>query len=100
MLVFVAATIGAAPATAQVHLTRFSGLVGLGGSGDGEPENGVDHPTLQVGFAFEVERELLVGARLGHLVVGGDGFGLRADPELTYVTVAGVKMHFSMTESS
>lgn len=87
--VLVVGWLWALPAAADDHLKRVSGLVGLGGSADGDPEDGVDHPTFQLGFSFEVERDLLVGVRAGRLHVGGEGFGPRRDPELTYATVAG-----------
>ena len=88
-LLFLAVTLGAGPAAAQAHFKRVSGFVGFGGSGDGEPENGLDHSSLQLGLAFAAEKDLMVGVRLGRLDIGGEGFGLRKSPDLTYVSASG-----------
>ena len=79
----------ASPVAAEERLKRITGLVGFGGSPDGDPEDGIDHASFQAGFSFEVDSDVLVGFRAGKVAIDGDGFGARKKPDLTYVTAAG-----------
>jgi len=68
---------------------RVSGLVGIGGSPDGSPDDHLDHFSFQLGFAWEADDDLLVGLRYGQLTFDSGGLGARPEPTLDYVTVGG-----------
>jgi hypothetical protein len=78
-----------AASPAQEGSRRVSGLLGFGGAPNGSPEDGLDHFSFQLGFAFELEGDLMVSARLGQMSFDGDPLGQRIDPTLTWVNAAG-----------
>ncbi len=61
-------------------------MVGLGGSGDVEPEPGFDNFSWQAVFAMDLEKDVRWGARLGQITLETDG---GSGNDLTYLSLVG-----------
>jgi len=87
----VLAVSSAAMASAQADTTYTVSLLGtVGGALDVDPDAGLGHAGLQLGFAYHLERGTAVAFRLGSLGLDdSDGFGTLAEADLRYLTVGG-----------
>lgn len=92
-LVGLVVLLSAAPAAAQLQEPyNFTGslFLGLAGSTDADPGDGLDNTVVQAGFNFVRSSRSQLAFRLGRFDLDSERqFGSLFDAELTYLTVAG-----------